>query len=213
MNNGIALKRCGRDFSERDRFLFSLLRPHLIQAYKNAKRFRDMKAGGRFSPLSKSALNCGLIPLDGDGQHKRLEDQIKGLFGHCFGKGSSKGNNPKKKLKNWVRCQAAINFQDGKRLILRLVIDGLRNRRFLSFEEYQLETAPSLLESLGLTRRETEVLFWIADGKTNQETALILNINPRTVEKHLERIFTKLGVENRTAAAARALEVLGNGKW
>ena len=52
-----------------------------------------------------------------------------------------------------------------------------------------------------LTRREAEVLKWVRNGKTNKDIAAILGIQPRTVSKHLERIFKKLGVDNRTAAA------------
>jgi DNA-binding CsgD family transcriptional regulator len=52
-----------------------------------------------------------------------------------------------------------------------------------------------------LTQRETEVLKWVRQGKSNKEIAAILGIEPKTVAKHLERIFKKLGVENRTAAA------------
>lgn len=58
---------------------------------------------------------------------------------------------------------------------------------------------------LGLTRREAEVLTWVADGKTNAEIGLILGTSPRTVQKHLEHIFEKLGVATRTAAAVRVL--------
>jgi DNA-binding NarL/FixJ family response regulator len=71
------------------------------------------------------------------------------------------------------------------------------------------EATPALLEPLGLTPREAEVLFWVARGKTNDEIATILGIGLTTVKKHLESTFAKLGVENRTAAAAAALERLG----
>jgi len=57
---------------------------------------------------------------------------------------------------------------------------------------------------LGLTTREGEVLFWLSKGKTNRDIAQILGLSPRTVDKHLEQIYAKLGVENRTAAAAIA---------
>jgi DNA-binding NarL/FixJ family response regulator len=57
---------------------------------------------------------------------------------------------------------------------------------------------------LGLTTREGEVLAWLAKGKTNRDIAQILGLSPRTVDKHLEQIYAKLGVENRTAAAAIA---------
>lgn len=65
------------------------------------------------------------------------------------------------------------------------------------------------LEALGLTTREAEVLLWVAQGKTNPEIATILGIGLTTVKKHLEATFAKLGVENRTSAAAVALERLG----
>jgi DNA-binding CsgD family transcriptional regulator len=57
---------------------------------------------------------------------------------------------------------------------------------------------------LGLTQREGEVLSWLSKGKTNRDIAQILGLSPRTVDKHLEQIYAKLGVENRTAAAAIA---------
>jgi len=56
-----------------------------------------------------------------------------------------------------------------------------------------------------LTAREAEVLYWVAQGKTNRDIAAILELSPRTVHKHLEHVFAKLGVETRTAAAALAL--------
>jgi DNA-binding NarL/FixJ family response regulator len=69
-------------------------------------------------------------------------------------------------------------------------------------------TSPAPLQSLGLTPREAEVLFWVAQGKTNPEIAVILDCRPRTVKKHLEHIFPKLGVETRTSATRTALETL-----
>jgi DNA-binding NarL/FixJ family response regulator len=65
--------------------------------------------------------------------------------------------------------------------------------------------AGRLAARLGLTPREGEVLAWLADGKSNRDISEILSLSPRTVTKHLEQIYTKLGVENRTAAAAIAL--------
>lgn len=66
--------------------------------------------------------------------------------------------------------------------------------------------APAAFSSeLGLTTREGEVLSWLSKGKTNRDIAQILGLSPRTVDKHLEQIYSKLGVENRTAAAAIAV--------
>jgi DNA-binding CsgD family transcriptional regulator len=55
------------------------------------------------------------------------------------------------------------------------------------------------------TAREREVLDWLATGKTNRDIADIIGVKPRTVEKHLERVYEKLGVETRTAAAMRVV--------
>jgi len=75
--------------------------------------------------------------------------------------------------------------------------------------ELSRETDELLLrETLSLTSRESEVLRWLSCGKSNRDIGEILAISPRTVNKHLEQIFVKLGVENRAAAAARAVRAL-----
>ena len=72
---------------------------------------------------------------------------------------------------------------------------------------------PSLLrDRLPITAREAEVLFWLSQGKSSRDIGDILSLSPRTVTKHLEAIYAKLGVENRTAAsviANRCLQTLG----
>jgi DNA-binding NarL/FixJ family response regulator len=65
-----------------------------------------------------------------------------------------------------------------------------------------------LQERHGLTSREAEVLLWLSGGKANREISEILGISPRTVNKHLEQVFEKLGVENRASAAALAARLL-----
>jgi DNA-binding NarL/FixJ family response regulator len=72
----------------------------------------------------------------------------------------------------------------------------------------QDELAPQRLRDIALTPRETEVLSWLAKGKTNRDIADILGMSPRTVNKHLEHIFEKLGVETRSAATALAGKLL-----
>lgn len=67
-----------------------------------------------------------------------------------------------------------------------------------------------LQSALLLTPREADVLLWISRGKSNRDASEILNISARTVNKHLEQIFIKLGVENRAAAAAVATRALFN---
>ena len=74
-----------------------------------------------------------------------------------------------------------------------------------------------MLESLALafpalTAREAEVLYWVIQGKTNRDIGDILGTSPRTVHKHLEHVFEKLGVETRTAAAGLALTRIRGGR-
>ena len=71
-------------------------------------------------------------------------------------------------------------------------------------------SSPDPLVKLGLTPRVAEVLLWVAQGKTNADIATILSISESTVKKHLLEIFSVLGVETRSAATLRALEVLAN---
>ncbi len=66
----------------------------------------------------------------------------------------------------------------------------------------------TLVAACKLTLREAEVLYWVAKGKTNRDIGDILGASPATVKKHLERVYVKLGVETRTAAAAIAMAKL-----
>lgn len=83
-------------------------------------------------------------------------------------------------------------------------------------EEYLFRITPAhtgseediLRDRLGLTPRESEVLLWISRGKANKDIGEILGLSPRTVNKHLEQIFSKIGVENRATAAVKAVEAL-----
>lgn len=79
------------------------------------------------------------------------------------------------------------------------------SRPALSEQQAQQELA----QRFQLTSRELEVLHWVACGKTNRDIGDILGLSPRTVNKHLEHVYVKLGVETRTAAAAVAMSVAG----
>ncbi|HEY0789899.1 MAG TPA: DNA-binding response regulator [Chthoniobacterales bacterium] len=83
-----------------------------------------------------------------------------------------------------------------------------KNAVFLRMERQGGDQGPQALLTLGLTAREAEVLYWITEGKTNPEIAIILGASLNTVKKHANNLFAKLGVETRTAAARVALEVL-----
>ena len=73
-------------------------------------------------------------------------------------------------------------------------------------EESHVSAIGSLVATFNLTTREAEVLYWVIYGKTNRDIGEILDSSHRTVNKHLEHVFEKLGVETRTAAAALAMQ-------
>ncbi|MDO6442756.1 MULTISPECIES: response regulator [unclassified Marinobacter] len=88
------------------------------------------------------------------------------------------------------------------------LVDGQEYLLRLKTPQSQSSATAALRDRFKLTLRESDVLLWIANGKTNREIAQILDMSPRTVNKHLEQVFRKLGVENRTSAAATAIRLL-----
>lgn len=79
----------------------------------------------------------------------------------------------------------------------------------VKFSRTQNMSSQDLLEEkLFLTKREAEVLYWLSMGKTNKDISTILSLSPRTVNKHLEQIFQKMGVDNRTSAAVAADRII-----
>jgi DNA-binding CsgD family transcriptional regulator len=121
-------------------------------------------------------------------------------------------------LENWLKRQSTlfgrcddvpepmrplVVEREGRKLVVRPIFEGAQTILVLSEQWTNMD--PKSLESMGLTRREAEVSAWMAEGKSNSEIAQILAVRPLTVKKHLERIFEKLGVENRTAAAGLVL--------
>ena len=74
--------------------------------------------------------------------------------------------------------------------------------------EQQKKNAQDLKKALPVTKRESEVLYWVSYGKNSWEISQILDMSPRTVNKNLEQIYKKLGVDNRTSAAAISIRIL-----
>jgi DNA-binding NarL/FixJ family response regulator len=99
--------------------------------------------------------------------------------------------------------------ETGRSIILRYIGSTPEGDYLLAVSDQQNGSDERrLADFFDLTIRESEVLLWITHGKSNKEVAEILSLSPRTVNKHLEQIFTKLGVENRTAAATKTVRVL-----
>jgi DNA-binding response OmpR family regulator/DNA-binding CsgD family transcriptional regulator len=103
------------------------------------------------------------------------------------------------------KTPAMASFPDNEQLRLQYMGKLGPNEFLLRLAKDSSANTPAEFSSeLGLTSREGEVLSWLSKGKTNRDIAQILGLSPRTVDKHLEQIYAKLGVENRTAAAAIA---------
>jgi DNA-binding NarL/FixJ family response regulator len=90
----------------------------------------------------------------------------------------------------------------------RLNDERLRTELATLKYEPNFDSPTPLIEKLGLTEREAETLLWVAQGKSNADIASILGNSEKTVKKTMGHIFEKLGLESRTAAALRAVEVL-----
>ena len=110
---------------------------------------------------------------------------------------------PSRKHKVLLSRSQLVLALEGKRLVIRLVSDLDQN--LIVLEEHA--TIQSL-GPFGLSPREAQVLDWVAQGKTNKEIGVILELSPRTVQKHLEHIYRKIYVESRTAAAAKVYEIV-----
>jgi len=115
-------------------------------------------------------------------------------------------------LISFVLNRRGRDFSDRERDVLDLV-GGPLSRLYLkarALEQVRSTLAVKTpdaqrLESLDVTPREAEVLQWLAAGKTDREIAALLGCSHRTVQKHLQRLYVKLGVETRTAAVMRSL--------
>lgn len=105
---------------------------------------------------------------------------------------------------------AVVALAGGRRLAARHMGEsGFSEAMVLLRNERADVAVAARAPDVALTPRETEVLSWLAKGKTNRDIADILGMSPRTVNKHLEHIFEKLGVETRSAATAIAGQLLG----
>lgn len=106
-------------------------------------------------------------------------------------------------------AEDTVVLPDGRRLVARHMGPGWYSETMLLLRLAPAGAAAPRQPAAPLTPREAEVLSWLAKGKTNRDIGDILGLSPRTVNKHLEHIFEKLGVETRTAAVAIAGQMQG----
>ena len=187
--------------------LLARIRVHLANARTATGTHAALDASGRF-----------LLATDRTGRLLWCTPKARQLLAELFPAHSDQGASlPAALIEQLLQLR-----QDGPKLQARSQLES-GGRRFeisvlspigpdeLLFRLTDLSGAGDeqvLQNSLAVTSRESEVLLWISRGKSNREIGEILSISPRTVNKHLEQIFEKLGVENRASAAARAVRTL-----
>src|SRR5260221_1757991 len=113
------------------------------------------------------------------------------------------------KSKAGSKTAAMASFPDNEQFRLQYMGKLGPNEFLLRLAKASRTHMPAEFSSeLGLTTREGGVLSWLSKGKTNRDIAQILGLSPRTVDNHLEQIYAKLGVENRTAVATIAASAI-----
>jgi DNA-binding CsgD family transcriptional regulator len=208
----LTLNRARGDFSERDRLVLNLVRPHVAHARENAEVVERLAAERRGLEQAADAVDVGVV-IVGKGRaayaNARARRQLAAFF-------VADGRHLPDALIEWLdthrrparqddvpRPRSPLYVErDGSRLEVRALPDA--DGHVLVLRERLTRIAAGPLESLGLTRRQAEVLAWLVQGKANIDIAAILAISPRTVARHVEAIFERLGVRSRTAAAAAA---------
>src|SRR5262249_26655882 len=221
---GLAFGRGKPDFSERERTLLNLLRPHLIQAYRSAEVLTRREQELARLRQGLEALPCGLIVLAHDGGVRLWPEQARRGLAEYFGRSARQTQRLPDSLHRWVGQQCVALRQDdnippprqplcvereGKRLVVRLISDEAGAEDVLVLEEQRAAGTAKLLEPLGVSLREGEGLWGGGQGETKSAIAPHLAISARTVGEQLEHVYQKLCVEPRTAAIVRAFEALG----
>ncbi len=208
-------------FTRCDRCILNLLRPHLrksdgnnlecshvLQVLKQTKYLFDhgsvvgVAIDGQVQFITQRAeylLNQYFSPCSPDS----LPDSLRCWLNHQLSQLVWDKNVPFPHLSMYVE-------QAEQQLIIRLIPDRSREQYLLLLEEHKPQSfSIATLELLGLTKREAEVLFWIAKDKSNAGIAKVLGCCEGTVRKHLENLYKKLGVKTRMGAVMVALERLG----
>ena len=180
-------------------------------------RIRVHLANARLTQSARAALDVSgrfLLAVNRAGKIMWSTPQAQKLLADHFAAGGSEEMVLPEPLREWLeqsqkgkagtKAQAA-SFPEYPELKLYYIGNAGPNEFLLRLAKDSSAGLPAEFSSeLGLTTREGEVLSWLSKGKTNRDIAQILGLSPRTVDKHLEQIYAKLGVENRTAAAAIA---------
>jgi DNA-binding NarL/FixJ family response regulator len=181
-------------------------------------RIRVHLANARLTQSARAALDVSgrfLLAVNGQGKIMWATPQAQKLLSDNLAGGANDELVLPQSMLQWLeqaqkgkagsKMPAIASFPDNEQLRLQYMGKlGLNEFLLRLAKDSSVNTPAEFSSELGLTGREGEVLSWLSKGKTNRDIAQILGLSPRTVDKHLEQIYAKLGVENRTAAAAVA---------
>jgi DNA-binding CsgD family transcriptional regulator len=219
----IVIHRDSRNFSERDREILNLLMPHILQAYKNSRMISQLQQN--CEQLHQVLEQTSSIIIHRDGSIKFVTELAEKLMRKYFSTTTHEQRNLPEVVKNWLQKSMSDwvigtdlstptpplrVIQDKHTLVVRLSVDAMNDQYLLTLEEQApLDLPFTLLQELGLSQRESEILHWIFRDKSNQQISEILNLSHRTVQKHCEHIYDRLGINSRAAAITQVLEKLG----
>jgi DNA-binding response OmpR family regulator/DNA-binding CsgD family transcriptional regulator len=180
-------------------------------------RIRVHLANARLTQSARAALDVSgrfLLAISKQGKLVWATPQAQRLLSESLASGTGDEFVLPEPMMQWLQQAQkgkaksktqALSFPENEQLRLQYMGKLGPNEFLLRLAKDTSADMPAEFSSeLGLTTREGEVLSWLSKGKTNRDIAQILGLSPRTVDKHLEQIYAKLGVENRTAAAAIA---------
>jgi DNA-binding CsgD family transcriptional regulator len=217
---GIALSRTHRDFDDGEVVVLNILRAHIAQAYRIIGiRMQERTAiEGMVDALS--AEGRAIIVVDGAEPVQPITGVAREVLERHFGSFPTEQLPPA--MAAWLQeeqsaflagsptrlIQPLLSRAGRRQLTARLVPASRTTSDAVVIDERVARVEPHRLTVFGLTDREAEVLWWVTRGGTNDQVAERLGIRPATVRKHLERIFQKLGVSNRVAAAAKVADAL-----
>jgi DNA-binding CsgD family transcriptional regulator len=174
--------------------VLTLLQPHFGRLWRAAETRRLLRAALDCADSGSEHDARGVVILAKDGRIAFASQAARRLLRDYLGE--SRGADLPPALSEWLESASPVfTYLAGDR---RLTVKR-------SGDSLLLEETRGLLD---LTPRESQILAWVARGKTNREVAELLWIAPTTVRKHLENVYAKLGVTTRTAAVARFLGVL-----
>ena len=211
----LVLNRKSHDFANEEAVALESLWPHIMLAQRNTRRRIEVQP--RSPGVDAVAETAGVMVVNSAALVTLCSEQARTWLAEYFGSsGFGRRISLPAPVQDWFfdrlrresqgmglrveRRDPLVITRGDRFLSLDLIIDRGKDLHLLTLEEAGFNAPSPSLQAMGLTQREAEVMSWVAQGKTAREIGMIIGNSARTVQKHMEHIFEKLGVESRTAA-------------